>query len=71
MIIVCRVSFGVFEQRKALLRQMVAFFNEKYGAGTVEVAPHDVYYNMLEKSRTATWISSTWPKKPCSGRRHA
>ena len=49
MIIVCRVSFGVFEQRKALLRQMVAFFNEKYGAGTVEVTPHDVYYNMLEK----------------------
>ena len=49
MIIVCRVAFGVFEQRKALLRQMVAFFNEKYGAGTVEVTPHDVYYNMLEK----------------------
>lgn len=49
VIIVCRVSFGVFEQRKALLRQMVAFFNEKYGAGTVEVTPHDVYYNMLEK----------------------
>lgn len=38
-----------FEQRKALLRQMAAFFNEKYGAGTVEVTPHDVYYNMLEK----------------------
>ena len=49
MIIVCRVSFGVFEQRKALLRQMVAFFNVIYGAGTVEVTPHDVYYNMLEK----------------------
>lgn len=40
-----------FEQRKALLRQMAAFFNEKYGAGTVEVTPHDVYYNMLEKIR--------------------
>lgn len=38
-----------FEWRKALLQQMADFFNEKYGAGTVEVTPHDVYYNMLEK----------------------
>ena len=38
-----------FEQRKALLRQMADFFNEKYGDGTVVVTPHDVYYNMLEK----------------------
>ena len=28
---------------------MAAFFNEKYGAGTVEIEPHDVYFNMLEK----------------------
>ena len=38
-----------FEARKALLDKMAAFFNERYGEGTVEIAPHDVYYNMLEK----------------------
>lgn len=43
-----------FKRRKALLQQMADFFNEKYGDGTVVVTPHDVYYNMLEKSKTAT-----------------
>ena len=38
-----------FAARKALLDRMAAFFNEKYGAGTVEIEPHDVYFNMLEK----------------------
>ena len=38
-----------FEQRKALLDDMAAFFNKKYGEGSVEVQHHDVYYNMLEK----------------------
>lgn len=36
-----------FEARKALLAQMADFFNARYGAGTVEVNSHDVYYNML------------------------
>ena len=39
-----------FEERKAFLNKLAAFFNERYGAGTVEVTPHDVYYNMREKS---------------------
>jgi tripeptide aminopeptidase len=26
---------------------MAEFFNAKYGAGSVEVSCHDVYYNML------------------------
>ena len=38
-----------FEQRKAYLEDMADFFNKKYGEGTVEVTPHDVYFNMLEK----------------------
>lgn len=38
-----------FEARKAFLDKLAAFFNERYGAGTVEVTPHDVYYNMREK----------------------
>ena len=38
-----------FEARKAFLEKLAAFFNERYGAGTVEVTPHDVYYNMREK----------------------
>ena len=36
-----------FEARKALLQKMADFFNAKYGAGSVELASHDVYYNML------------------------
>lgn len=36
-----------FEARKALLQKMAEFMNAKYGAGSVEVASHDVYYNML------------------------
>ena len=38
-----------FEQKKDYLDEMAAFFNKKYGEGTVVIAPHDVYYNMLEK----------------------
>ena len=38
-----------FGERKALLQHMADFFNRKYGAGTVELALRDVYYNMLEK----------------------
>ncbi len=36
-----------FEARKVLLKKMGDFFNAKYGAGSVEVNSHDVYYNML------------------------
>ena len=36
-----------FQARKALLEKMAEFFNAKYGAGSVEVSCHDVYYNML------------------------
>ena len=53
-----------FEQRKAFLRQMAALFTDKYGQGTVDLDERDVYYNMLEKSKTATWMSSTWPRRP-------
>lgn len=36
-----------FQARKALLEKMAEFFNAKYGAGSVEISCHDVYYNML------------------------
>lgn len=36
-----------FEARKVLLEKMADFFNAKYGAGSVAVNSHDVYYNML------------------------
>ena len=38
-----------FEARKGYLDQLAAFFNERYGTGTVEIASHDVYHNMKEK----------------------
>ena len=38
-----------FEARKALFESVAAFLNAKYGAGTVEVALRDSYYNMREK----------------------
>lgn len=38
-----------FEARKAYLEKMADFLNEKYGAGTVEVKQHDMYFNMYEK----------------------
>lgn len=38
-----------FEARKAILQTIADFLNAKYGEGTVEITPHDVYYNMLEK----------------------
>ena len=37
-----------YERRKALLDQMAEFFNHQYGDGTVSVAHHDVYQNMLD-----------------------
>ena len=38
-----------FEGRKAFLARAAAFLNDKYGAGTVEVAVKDSYYNMKEQ----------------------
>ena len=38
-----------FEGRKAFLRSVAAFLNGKYGAGTVELALRDQYYNMREQ----------------------
>ncbi len=37
-----------FEQKKEYLKHMAEFFNEKYGAGTVEIQFRPVYRNMLE-----------------------
>ena len=40
-----------FAARKAQMQHIAAILNEKYGEGTVELAIHDSYFNMLEKSR--------------------
>ena len=40
-----------FDSRKATLRQIEAFLNEKYGPSTVEIALRDQYRNMVEKIR--------------------
>ena len=42
-------SMEIFENRKALVNQVVAFLNAKYGEGTVEIKMNDSYYNMAEK----------------------
>ena len=42
-------SMEIFENRKALVKQVVAFLNAKYGEGTVEINMNDSYYNMAEK----------------------
>ncbi len=40
-----------FDSRKATLKQVEAFLNEKYGPGTCELAIRDQYRNMVEKIR--------------------
>ena len=45
-----------FEARKAMGEKVAAFLNEKYGAGTVEVALSDTYYNMAEKIRPHMYL---------------
>ena len=40
---------GLFEEKKQLLRELEARFNERYGAGVVTVTLKDQYYNMREK----------------------
>lgn len=42
-------SMEIFENRKALVNQIAAFLNAKYGEGTVEIIMNDSYYNMAEK----------------------
>ncbi len=42
-------SMEIFENRKALVKQIAAFLNAKYGEGTVEIIMNDSYYNMAEK----------------------
>lgn len=39
---------ALFEQKKQLFMDCVAFLNHKYGAGTVDVEMKDSYYNMRE-----------------------
>lgn len=38
-----------FEARKAFMTRLCEYLNDKYGAGTVELALRDGYYNMKEK----------------------
>jgi tripeptide aminopeptidase len=38
-----------FEARKQVVAGIVAFINQRYGAGTAELAMEDQYYNMREK----------------------
>ena len=38
-----------FAAKKALMLKAVAFMNEKYGAGTIDLTLTDQYYNMKEK----------------------
>jgi tripeptide aminopeptidase len=42
-------SRQIFEQRKANMQSAADFLNQRYGAGTVEVATKDQYYNLREK----------------------
>ena len=38
-----------FEEKKALMKEAVAYLNRKYGEGTVDAVITDSYYNMKEK----------------------
>lgn len=44
-------SMRIFEERKAEMRRIEAYLNEKYGASTIELELKDSYYNMAEKVR--------------------
>ena len=45
-----------FQARKAFVRQLAAFLNGKYGAGTVAVTIKDSYYNMREKIEPVRYV---------------
>ncbi|MBR6615088.1 MAG: tripeptide aminopeptidase PepT, partial [Lachnospiraceae bacterium] len=49
-------SMEIFENRKALVNQIAAFLNAKYGEGTVEIIMNDSYYNMAEKIRPHMYL---------------
>lgn len=42
-------SMEKFQQKKALMQEVVAFINAKYGAGTATLDMKDQYYNMREQ----------------------
>lgn len=42
-------SMEKFQQKKALMQEVVAFVNAKYGAGTATLEMKDQYYNMREQ----------------------
>ena len=42
-------SMEKFQQKKALMQEVVAFINAKYGAGTATLEMKDQYYNMREQ----------------------
>ena len=42
-------SMAKFEQKKALMKEVVAFINAKYGEGTAVLDMKDQYYNMREQ----------------------
>lgn len=42
-------SMEKFQQKKALMQEIVAFVNAKYGAGTATLEMKDQYYNMREQ----------------------
>ena len=42
-------SMAKFEQKKALMKEVVAFINAKYGEGTAVLEMKDQYYNMREQ----------------------
>ena len=45
-----------FAHRKAYLDELAAFFNSKYGEGTVTVDCRDMYLNMREKMESAMYV---------------
>ena len=45
-----------FSQKKALLTDIVALLNKKYGQGTVELELRDSYYNMREQIRPCMFV---------------
>jgi len=45
-----------FTARKAYVERMVAYLNEKYGAGTVQLELKDSYFNMLEAMKSNMYV---------------
>jgi tripeptide aminopeptidase len=48
-----------YQQRKQTMLDAAAFLNQRYGAGTVEVALRDSYFNMQEMIAPHPWIVET------------